>query len=64
MSKGWYILHTYSGYENKIEGLIRRYIETGDLDGNVVLDVKVPCEDVVEIKDGKRKVSSRKFLPG
>ena len=64
MSKGWYILHTYSGYENKIEGLIRRYIETGDLDGKVVLDVKVPCEDVVEIKDGKRKVSSRKFLPG
>lgn len=64
MSKGWYILHTYSGYENKIEGLIRRYIETGDLDSNVVLDVKVPCEDVVEVKDGKKKVSSRKFLPG
>lgn len=63
MAKGWYILHTYSGYENKIEKLIRRDIENGELDSSVVFDVKVPCEEVVEVKDGKKKVSSRKILP-
>ena len=47
MAKGWYILHTYSGYENKIEKLIRRDIENGELDSSVVFDVKVPCEEVV-----------------
>ena len=62
MAKGWYILHTYSGYEAKIEKTIRSYIETGDLSGDIVLDVKVPVEDVVEVKDGKKKVSSKKFL--
>ena len=64
MAKGWYILHTYSGYEAKIERTIRSYIESGDLSEDVVLDVKVPVEDVVEVKDGKKKVTSKKFLPG
>ncbi|MGL4987418.1 MAG: transcription termination/antitermination protein NusG [Treponemataceae bacterium] len=64
MAAGWYILHTYSGYENKIERSIRILIENGDLDGTIVLDVKVPVEEVVEVKDGKRKVLTKKFLPG
>lgn len=64
MSKGWYILHTYSGYEGKIEKTIRSLIENDELSSDVVLDVKVPVEDVVEVKDGKKKYVTKKFLPG
>ena len=64
MATGWYVLHTYSGYENKIEKTIRMMIDNGDLDKNVVRDVKVPCEEVVEIKEGKKRTQTRKFLPG
>ncbi len=63
MAKGWYVLHTYSGYENKIEKYIRLYIEDGTLAG-AVLDIKVPAEDVVEVKNGKKRTVSKKFLPG
>ena len=51
MAKGWYILHTYSGYEAKIERTIRSFIERGDLSKDIVLDIKVPVEDVVEISN-------------
>jgi len=64
MATGWYVLHTYSGYENKIEKTIRMMIENGDLDRNSVRDVKVPCEEVVEVKDGKKRTQTKKFLPG
>ena len=64
MATGWYVLHTYSGYENKIEKTIRMMTDSGELDKNVVRDVKVPCEEVVEVKDGKKRTQSRKFLPG
>ena len=64
MATGWYVLHTYSGYENKIEKTIRIMIDNGDLDRNVVRDIKVPCEEVVEVKDGKKRTQTRKFLPG
>jgi len=63
MAKGWYILHTYSGYEGKIERTIRMMIDNGDLDSSIVLDVKVPVEEVVEVKDGKKKTVTKKFLP-
>jgi transcriptional antiterminator NusG len=64
MAAGWYVLHTYSGYENKIEKTIRMMLENGELDKNVVRDVKVPCEDVIDVKDGKKRTQTRKFLPG
>lgn len=64
MGKGWYILHTYSGYENKIEKTIRAQIELGDISGSVVTDIKVPIEEVVEVKDGKKRNITKKFLPG
>ena len=64
MARGWYILHTYTGYEGKVERTIRSYLDMGDLSSEVVLDVKVPVEEVVEIKDGKKKTSTKKFLPG
>lgn len=64
MANGWYILHTYSGYEGKIERTIRSLITSGDLSSDVVLDVKVPVEDVCEVKEGKKKIVTKKFLPG
>ncbi|ULQ59302.1 transcription termination/antitermination protein NusG [Brucepastera parasyntrophica] len=64
MAKGWYILHTYSGYENKIEKTIRSLIENGEISADVVTDIKIPVEEVVEIKDGKKRNITKKFLPG
>ncbi|MCF7928145.1 MAG: transcription termination/antitermination protein NusG [Spirochaetales bacterium] len=62
MAKGWYVLHTYSGYENKVEKHIRKLMEN-EL-SEIIFDVKVPAEEVVEVKEGKKKISSKKFLPG
>jgi transcriptional antiterminator NusG len=64
MAKSWYILHTYTGYEGKIERTIRTKIEAGEIDSAVVSDVKVPVEEVVEIRDGKKHTRNNKFLPG
>jgi transcriptional antiterminator NusG len=64
MATGWYVLHTYSGYENKIEKTIRMMTGTGDLDKEVVRDIKVPAEEVTEVRDGKKRTMVRKFLPG
>lgn len=64
MSRNWYILHTYTGYEGKIERTINSLLEKNELDSNVILDVKVPVEEVVEIKDGKKRTRTNKFLPG
>ncbi|MDR1930933.1 MAG: transcription termination/antitermination protein NusG [Treponema sp.] len=64
MAAGWYVLHTYSGYENKIEKIIRLMIESGDLDKEVVKDIKIPQEEVVEVRDGKKRTQTRKYLPG
>ncbi|MBO5691172.1 MAG: transcription termination/antitermination factor NusG [Spirochaetaceae bacterium] len=64
MARSWYILHTYNGYESKIEKTIRLLVDSGELSSDVVLDIKVPVEEVVEIKEGKKKVSTKKFLPG
>lgn len=62
MSMYWYVLHALAGHENKV----KLYIETqaslmglGELIGNVV----VPTEDTIEMKDGKKKTTKRKFLP-
>jgi transcriptional antiterminator NusG len=64
MAAGWYVLHTYSGYENKIEKTIRMMTDMGELDKEVVRDVKIPSEEVVDIRDGKKRTQTRKFLPG
>ena len=61
--KQWYVVHTYSGYENKVkENLIRR---TGTMNmENYIFRVIVPMEDEVQVKDGQRKVVKRKVNPG
>jgi transcriptional antiterminator NusG len=63
MGKGWYVVHTYSGYEHKVQKHIEKLMSDGLLSSSV-FNVKVPAEDVVEVKEGKRKVVSKKFLPG
>jgi transcriptional antiterminator NusG len=64
MAKSWYILHTYTGYESKIERTLRSMLETKEIDPAILTDIKVPVEEVVEIKDGKKRTRSNKFLPG
>jgi transcriptional antiterminator NusG len=69
MATGWYVLHTYSGYENKIEKQIRQKMEmdpanSESLDKEIVRDVKVPSEEEVVVRDGKKRTVNKKFLPG
>ena len=64
MAAGWYVLHTYSGYENKIEKIIRLMLDSGDLDKEIVKDIKVPQEEITEVKDGKKRTQKKKFFPG
>ncbi|MGI6466120.1 MAG: transcription termination/antitermination protein NusG [Sphaerochaetaceae bacterium] len=64
MAKGWYVVHTYSGYENKIEKTIQKIMESDREFSEVVSDTKVPTEEVVEVKDGVKKSVKRKVLPG
>ena len=59
----WYVVHTYSGYENKVKADLDKTIENRRLQ-DTILEVSVPLEDVVEIKDGVRKTSQKKMFPG
>lgn len=63
MAKGWYVLHTFTGYENKVEKFIRIMMADGTL-GEGVFDVKVPSEEVTEVRNGKKRIVNKKFLPG
>jgi transcriptional antiterminator NusG len=64
MAAGWYVLQVYSGYENKIEKTLRKMLERSDLDREIVRDIKVPTETVTDVKDGKKRIQTRKFFPG
>ncbi len=64
MATGWYVLHVYSGYENKIDKMIRLMLDNGEFDKAIVHDVKIPSESTVETKDGKKRTQTRKMLPG
>ena len=59
----WYVVHTYSGYENKVKTNLEKTIENRRLE-EWIQEVKVPTEEIVEIKDGKRKSVIRKKYPG
>ncbi len=58
----WYILHTYSGYESMVKDSLFRLIENNNLQ-NMIFDVKIPMEQTIEEKNGKRKIVERKLLP-
>ena len=59
----WYVVHTYSGYENKVKANLEKVIENRNLE-SLIHDIQVPMEEVVEEKEGKRKVSLKKKFPG
>ena len=63
MSKKWYIIHTYSGFEQKVKNAIMERAQARGL-GHLVEQVLVPTETVEEMVKGERKLSSRKFYPG
>ncbi len=59
----WYVAHTYSGYENKVKKDIEKTIENRKLHDQI-LEVAVPVQEVVEVKNGARKTVSKKLFPG
>ena len=59
----WYVVHTYSGYENKVKTDIEKTIENRNLQDQI-LEVLVPLQDVVELKNGAKKQVSKKMFPG
>ena len=59
----WYVVHTYSGYEKKVQANIEKTIENRHLE-NQILEVRVPMQDVTEMKNGVRKTVSKKMFPG
>ena len=58
----WYVLHTFSGYENIVMDSLYKVIENNGLQ-NDILEVQIPMEDAIEEKNGKRKVVQRKMFP-
>ncbi|MCL6447956.1 MAG: transcription termination/antitermination protein NusG [Armatimonadetes bacterium] len=62
-TKAWYVIHTYSGYENKVKANLERRIESMNMEDKI-FRIVVPMEDELDIKDGKKKVSRRKIFPG
>ena len=59
----WYVVHTYSGYENKVKANIDKTIENRHLEEQI-LEVQVPMQEVVEMKNGVQKASQKKMFPG
>ncbi len=59
----WYVIHTYSGYEKKVKTTLEKMVENRGLQ-EMIQEVQVPTEDVIEVKDGKKKVVQRKKFPG
>lgn len=63
MEKNWYVVHTYSGYENKVKTNLEKRVETMAMQDKI-FRVVVPEEEETEFKDGKKKVSKKKVFPG
>ena len=61
--RAWYIVQTYSGYENKVKTSLDQRVKTMNMD-NKIFQVIIPTEEEIEIKDGQRKTVSRKLFPG
>lgn len=59
----WYVVHAYSGYENYVKKTLQEYIDRANMQEHFG-DILVPSEEVVEIRDGKKRKSERKFFPG
>ena len=63
MKPRWYVVHTYSGYENKVKTDLEKTVKNRELE-DYFFDIVVPMEEQIEIKDGKKKANLRKVFPG
>jgi transcriptional antiterminator NusG len=63
MEKAWYVVHTYSGYENKVKTNLERRVESMGMEDKI-FRVLVPTEEEVETKDGKKRTVTKKVFPG
>lgn len=61
--KKWYVIHTYSGYENKVKTNLEHRIDSMNM-SDKIFDVIIPTEDVMEVKGGKKQITQRKVFPG
>jgi transcriptional antiterminator NusG len=61
--KQWYIVHTYSGFEGKVRDSLQQRAEAMGM-ADVIEEILIPTEEVVEVREGKKKKSTRKFFPG
>ena len=59
----WYVAHTYSGYENKVMTDIQKTVENRNM-ADIIQEIRVPMEEVIEMKDNQKKVVERKIYPG
>ncbi len=64
MTKRWYVVHAYSGFENQVVRLLKERIQRSDGMDDMFGDILVPTEEVVEMRDGQKRRSDRKFFPG
>ncbi|MCX8074492.1 MAG: transcription termination/antitermination protein NusG [Clostridia bacterium] len=62
-SAHWYVVYTYSGYENKVKATLEKIVENRNLQDKI-LEIIIPMEEEIEIKDGKQKTSIKKVFPG
>jgi len=63
MAKDWYVIHTYSGYENKVKMNLEKRVESMNMEEKI-FRVLVPMVDEIEFKNGKQKITKRKVYPG
>ena len=63
VNKNWYVIHTYSGFEQKVKTSLEEQFERSS-SKEALGEIIIPVEDVVEVRKGKKKISSRKFFPG
>jgi len=59
----WYVIHTYSGYENKVKANLEKIIQSRGMQ-DYIADIVIPMEEQIEIKDGKKKTTLKKIFPG
>ncbi|MFH4354254.1 MAG: transcription termination/antitermination protein NusG [Neisseriaceae bacterium] len=63
MAKQWYVVHAYSGFEKKVVKHLKEHVVRNNLEDKFG-EILIPTEEVVDIKDGKKKITERKFFPG
>ena len=61
-SAKWYVIHTFSGYEQMVKSSLEKLIENNNL-SDTILDIKIPMEQTIEERNGKKKVVQRKLIP-